>query len=107
VIDILQGAMSGEVSKEEMRQALKECLSGLDSAVKFLGTVDRDKLLGSIREKLPAAVKKSYADGKISSETVESARKMSIIFPSALSEKLYNLQKQMYEYCRRQNGETP
>jgi hypothetical protein len=100
VFDLYSEALSNKISKIELKKKIKESIANLDIAIKYLKSVDAEKFIGGILKNFPAAAKKAYEEGKISEENVEAVRRMSIAWPSELSQAMYDMNRKMLDYCK-------
>jgi type I site-specific restriction-modification system R (restriction) subunit len=100
VFDLYSEAFSNKISKIELKKKVKEYIANLDIAIKYLKSVDAEKFIDGLLKNFPIAAKKAYEEEKISEENVEAVRKMSIAWPSELSQAMYDMNRKMLDYCK-------
>ncbi|MDR1413865.1 MAG: hypothetical protein LBI56_02935 [Puniceicoccales bacterium] len=109
VFEILQGGISQDATKTELKQLLQKGIGKIDEALRLLRSPDADKFILSMSERIRSSAKKGYEEGRLSEENVENARKNALIFPSAFADKIYELNKMIYEFGKQmhEQGESP
>ncbi|MDR1891118.1 MAG: hypothetical protein LBQ23_02975 [Puniceicoccales bacterium] len=100
VFDLYSEALSNKISKIELKKKIKESIANLDIAIKYLKSVDAEKFVDGLLKNFPIAAEKAYDEGKISEENVEAVRKLSIIWPSEISQAMYDMNRKMLDYCK-------
>ncbi|MDR2778799.1 MAG: hypothetical protein LBB16_00725 [Puniceicoccales bacterium] len=100
IFDLYGEAFSNKVSKIKLKKKIKETIANLDVAIKYLKEVDAEKFIDGLMKHFPIAAEKAYDEGKISEETVESVRKMSVVYPGELSQAMYDMNRKMLDYCK-------
>ncbi|MDR1401810.1 MAG: hypothetical protein LBI81_02535 [Puniceicoccales bacterium] len=105
VLEVLQGGISQSATKNELKQLLKKGMEGIDAAQKFLQSADPDQFVDFVSKSVRSSAKRACDDGSLSKESIENMRKMALIYPSKLSDKLYELSKTMYELGKQMQTE--
>ncbi|MDR2628651.1 MAG: hypothetical protein LBC30_01495 [Puniceicoccales bacterium] len=100
IFDLFNELLSNKISKAKLKEDIKKAIAKLDTAIEYLKSPDAEKFVDGFLKNFPIVAKKAYEEGKISEESVESARKMSIIWPSEVSQAIYDLNRKMLEYCK-------
>jgi hypothetical protein len=100
ILEILQGGVSLDASKDEIKSVISQLSEGLGKAHEFLQNTDHEKFFDAIVKNAPAVFGKAYDEGKISEQTVEEARKMALIYQNPVVDKMYEFHKKMYEFCK-------
>ncbi|MDR0742559.1 MAG: hypothetical protein LBE98_03795 [Puniceicoccales bacterium] len=100
IFELYGKAFSGKIFKTELKKQIKEAIENLDIAIKYLKSDRAEKFIDELMKKFPVIAKKAYEEGKISEENVEAARKMSVIWPSEISQAMYDMNRKMLDYCK-------
>ncbi|MDR2776778.1 MAG: hypothetical protein LBB17_01895 [Puniceicoccales bacterium] len=100
VFELFKEVLSSKISKTKLKEEIKGAIGNLDVAIKYLKSVDAEKFVDGLLKNFPIAAKKAYEEGKFSEENVEAIRKVSVIWPSELSQAIYDMNRKMLDYCK-------
>jgi hypothetical protein len=110
ILELSSELANNSISKIKMRNFFKKGMQRLDTISEFLKSMDentQEKFLIALNEKLPAAMQKSYAEGRIKESALEGARKMMIIFPSDVSKAVYEFTEVLMKLSRPDPNDSP
>jgi hypothetical protein len=93
VFEIFKELVDHEISHKKVRGYLRDVISKLDSAKKFLHENRGKDFTDAIAKSFEKNIKIGYVRGMISEESVEKTRKLTVIFPGQCSQALYELNK--------------
>ncbi|MDR3144353.1 MAG: hypothetical protein LBT64_02525 [Puniceicoccales bacterium] len=100
VFELYNELVRNKVFKLDMKNFIGKGIAQLDKLSKFLKSEDPDRIASMLVKHIPEAMMKGYREGKLSEESVESARQVALLYPNEATKKVYELHKQMYEFCK-------
>jgi hypothetical protein len=93
VYNLFRDLANNKIFKKKIERSLDVAMENLDKAIEALKSDKAPKAIERIVEAVDKRAIEDYKSGKLSEKSVEDARKMALIFPSPLSDVIYEITK--------------